>query len=90
MALKHESNLSPEESSRLIEMAWEDRTPMEAIAKSFGIQVSSIPKMMRKFLKRKTYIVWRKRVRHRKTKHEMLRVKSVVRHQSKMHNKYRR
>ena len=90
MALKNESNLSPEESSRLIEMAWEDRTPMEAIAKSFDIQVSSIPKMMRKLLKRKTYIVWRKRVRHRKTKHEMLRVKSVVRHQSKMHNKYRR
>jgi len=88
--MKHKGSLSPEESSRLIEMAWEDRTPMEAIARSFGIEVSSIPERMRKLLKRKTYIAWRKRVRHRKTKHEMLRSKSVLRHQSKMHNKYRR
>ena len=50
--MKHKGRLTPEESSRLIEMAWEDRTPMDAIARSFGIEVSSIPERMRKLLKK--------------------------------------
>ena len=71
-------------------MAWEDRTPMEAISRTFNIKVGEIPAVMRAILKRRSYITWKKRVRQRKTKHEALRSEDVVRHQSKMHNKYRR
>ena len=88
-AIKDKRILSLEESSRLVEMAWEDRTPIDAIARTFDIKVGDIPAVMRAMLKRRSYIAWKKRVRQRKTKHEALRSKDVVRHQSKMHNKYR-
>lgn len=47
---------------RIIEMAWEDRTPFEAISKQFGLSESDVIKLMRKELKRSSFNLWRKRV----------------------------
>ena len=47
---------------RIIEMAWEDRTPFEAIAFQFGISESEVIGVMRKELKRSSFNLWRKRV----------------------------
>lgn len=47
---------------RIIEMAWEDRTPFEAIQVQFGLSESDTIKMMRSELKRNSFNLWRKRV----------------------------
>jgi len=47
---------------RIIEMAWEDRTPFEAIEAQFGINESGVIAIMRKELKRSSFNLWRKRV----------------------------
>ena len=47
---------------RIIEMAWEDRTPFEAITFQFGISESEVIGVMRKELKRSSFNLWRKRV----------------------------
>ena len=47
---------------RVIEMAWEDRTPFEAIKFQFGLSESDVIKLMRKMLKRGSFKSWRKRV----------------------------
>ena len=47
---------------RIIEMAWEDRTPFEAIKIQFGISESEVITLMRKELKRSSFNLWRKRV----------------------------
>ncbi len=47
---------------RIIEMAWEDRTPFEAIKAQFGFSESDVIAMMRRELKRSSFNLWRKRV----------------------------
>lgn len=47
---------------RVIEMAWEDRTPFEAIEIQFGLPESKVIDLMRSNLKRKSFELWRKRV----------------------------
>ncbi len=47
---------------RIIEMAWEDRTPFEAIEIQFGISEANVVSLMRKELKRSSFNLWRKRV----------------------------
>ncbi len=47
---------------RIIEMAWEDRTPFEAILFQFGLSESDVIALMRKELKRSSFNLWRKRV----------------------------
>jgi uncharacterized protein (TIGR03643 family) len=47
---------------RIIEMAWEDRTPFEAIKIQFGLAESEVIALMRKELKRSSFNLWRKRV----------------------------
>tara|TARA_A200000159_G_C7329441_1_gene342354 strand:- start:2460 stop:2723 length:264 start_codon:yes stop_codon:yes gene_type:complete len=54
---------------RIIEMAWEDRTPFEAIEYQFGIKENDVRKIMRTNLKRSSFELWRERVKGRKTKH---------------------
>jgi uncharacterized protein (TIGR03643 family) len=71
--------LSESEISRLIEMAWEDRTPFDAIEKSFGLSESQVIDLMRHQLKRGSFELWRKRVTGRATKHVALRSKLVDR-----------
>jgi uncharacterized protein (TIGR03643 family) len=67
---------------RIIQMAWEDRTPFEAIALQFGLNESSVVALMRKHMKRSSFQMWRKRVAGRSTKHRMLRVREVSRFRS--------
>lgn len=50
------------ETDRIIEMAWEDRTPFEAIKIQFGFTESDVIALMRKELKRSSFNLWRKRV----------------------------
>jgi uncharacterized protein (TIGR03643 family) len=71
--------LSESDISRLIEMAWEDRTPFDAIEQSFGLSESQVIALMRAELKRGSFELWRKRVTGRATKHVALRSKLVER-----------
>ncbi|KYP15061.1 TIGR03643 family protein [Flavihumibacter sp. CACIAM 22H1] len=64
---------------RIIEMAWEDRTPFEAIFHQFGLTEREVIQLMRRELLEKSFIRWRKRVQSRKTKHIALRNKDVLR-----------
>ena len=59
--------------SRVIEMAWEDRTPFEAIETQFGLDEAAVIALMRQQLKPGSFRLWRERVRDRKTKHATLR-----------------
>ena len=59
------------ETSRIIEMAWEDRTTFDSIKDQFGISESEVIKIMRKNMKRSSFKMWRKRVSGRKTKHKL-------------------
>ena len=47
---------------RIIEMAWEDRTPFEAILFQFGLPENAVIQLMRKNLKSSSFKRWRKRV----------------------------
>lgn len=67
------NSFTPLEIDRIIEMAWEDRTPFEAITFQFGLSEMQTKNLMRKKLKRSSYELWRKRVTNRKTKHLRLR-----------------
>lgn len=70
---KADNVLTEEEHSRVIEMAWEDRTPFEAIQLQFGLSEPQVISLMRSTLKQKTFKNWRARVSGRKTKHLGLR-----------------
>ncbi len=61
-------NLTESEVSRVIEMAWEDRTPFEAIEEQFGLQEKQVIKFMRSQLKPGSFRLWRERVSGRNTK----------------------
>jgi uncharacterized protein (TIGR03643 family) len=54
--------LTVDEVNRVIEMAWEDRTPFEAIEAQFGLPESRVIALMRRELKRSSFNLWRKRV----------------------------
>ena len=56
--------------SRVIEMAWEDRTPFEAIAHSYALNETAVIKLMRQELKPSSFRLWRRRVTSRATKHQ--------------------
>ncbi|MBY5950364.1 TIGR03643 family protein [Algoriphagus marincola] len=62
-------SLSEREIDRIIEMAWEDRTPFDAIEQQFGVSESEVIKLMRKNMKESSFRMWRKRVQGRSTKH---------------------
>jgi uncharacterized protein (TIGR03643 family) len=53
---------TPQETDRIIEMAWEDRTPFDAIKAQFGISQGEVEKIMRKELNPSSFRRWRKRV----------------------------
>ncbi|WP_414541486.1 TIGR03643 family protein [Nostoc sp. CCY0012] len=54
---------------RIIEMAWEDRTPFEAIEIQFGLSEKDVINLMRREMKESSFRMWRERVTKRKTKH---------------------
>lgn len=64
-----ETKVNKEDIDRVIEMAWEDRTPFDAIEFQFGVKENDVRKIMRTHLKESSFKLWRKRVKGRKTKH---------------------
>ena len=61
--------MTQDKIDRVIEMAWEDRTPFDAIEFQFGLKENDVRKLMRKHLKESSFKMWRERVKGRKTKH---------------------
>lgn len=61
--------LSATEIDRVIEMAWEDRTPFEAIQAQFGLSERDVIDLMRREMKASSFRMWRARVQGRATKH---------------------
>jgi len=68
--------------SRIIEMAWEDRTAFEAIEAQFGLHEPGVIALMRRYLKPSSFRMWRKRVTGRRTKHVALRGAVFLRHRA--------
>jgi uncharacterized protein (TIGR03643 family) len=65
--------LSDDQIDRVVAMAWEDRTPFEAIFAQFGLRENEVRALMRHHMKASSFRMWRKRVTGRKTKHLSLR-----------------
>ena len=76
------TDLDPEVIDRIIEMAWEDRTPFEAIEMQYGLNENQVRAIMRKQMKRSSFHMWRKRVKGRSTKHARMRGFSTGRFRS--------
>ena len=66
-------NLSERDVDRIIEMAWEDRTPFDAIETQFNVPESDVIVLMRRQLKPSSWRMWRERVQGRSTKHQQKR-----------------
>ena len=67
------------EIDRIIEMAWEDRTPFDAIKFQFGLSEADVKALMKKELKFSSYKLWRERVENCKTKHVAKRIDEIDR-----------
>ncbi len=65
--------MTDQEIDRVIEMAWEDRTPFDAIKNQFAMTEPAVIALMRAQLKRSSFKLWRARVSGRKTKHSAMR-----------------
>jgi len=77
--MKKNIDLNPQQIDRIIEMAWEDRTPFDAIKLQFGIKEEEVIRLMRREMKLSSFKMWRARVQGRKTKHLKQRVTEVDR-----------
>ncbi len=69
MNMKKQIDLRLEQIDRIIEMAWEDRTPFDAIQMQFGLKEEEVIRIMRRKMKPSSFKMWRARVQGRKTKH---------------------
>ena len=67
------TELTAADVSRVVEMAWEDRTTFEAIEVQFGLNESAVIDLMRSHMKPSSFRMWRKRMKGRVTKHAALR-----------------
>ena len=67
MSSKNQEVLNSREINRVIEMAWEDRTPFEAIEFQFGLSEKEVIQLMKRELKLQNWKKWRARVQGRKT-----------------------
>lgn len=72
-------HLTDQEIDRIIEMAWEDRTPFEAIHFQFGLKEQEVIELMRQCSKKSSFRLWRKRMQGRNTKHASLRTNDIKR-----------
>jgi uncharacterized protein (TIGR03643 family) len=68
------NKFSLEDSDRIIQMAWEDRTPFEAIEFQFSLKEKEVIEFMRLNSKPSSFKMWRKRMSGRSTKHLMKRI----------------
>lgn len=75
-------NFTNREIDRIIEMAWEDRTPFEAIEFQFGVNEAEVIKIMQREMKPSSFRMWRKRVQGRATKHRKLKSENTKRFKS--------
>jgi len=66
----NDQTLMTPDVDRIIEMAWEDRTPFEAIFLQFGLTEAEVIKLMRREMKASSWRMWRARVQGRATKHQ--------------------
>jgi len=83
------TELNQADIDRIIEMAWEDRTPFDAITYQFGLSEQEVKVLMQEQLKPSSYKLWRKRVQSRATKHLAKRDFVVGRHKSSDQNKHK-
>lgn len=67
------------DTDRVIEMAWEDRTPFEAIEMQFGLMEKEVIQLMRTAMKPSSFRMWRRRMQGRTTKHSFLRLTATTR-----------
>lgn len=77
--MKNTETLDSASLSRIIEMAWEDRTPFEAIEELYGLNETAVIKLMRSQLKLSSFRLWRARVSGRASKHQALRSEEIIR-----------
>ena len=71
--------LTEADTDRIIEMAWEDRTPFDAIYYQFGLTEDRVKALMKKTLKFSSYTLWRTRVENCHTKHAKKRSEDITR-----------
>ncbi len=77
-----DTRLSVRDIDRIIEMAWEDRTPFDAIYLQFGLSEKNVIDLMRREMKLSSFKMWRKRVQGRATKHRKLQSETLTRFKS--------
>jgi uncharacterized protein (TIGR03643 family) len=77
--MKEKKSLTEEQIDRVIEMAWEDRTPFDAILVQFELKEQEVIKLMRREMKTSSFKMWRARVQGRSTKHSKNRSQDVER-----------
>ena len=77
--MKEDNLLTDVETDRVIEMAWEDRTPFEAIQIQFGLAEQQVIALMRSAMKPSSFRMWRKRMQGKSTKHTLLRPQEMMR-----------
>ena len=79
MKIAKKYTLTEIDIDRIIEMAWEDRTPFDAIEEQFGVPEGEVIKLMRQEMKLSSWKMWRARVQGRGTKHNKKRSSEVER-----------
>lgn len=84
MTIIEKYHLTPMDVDRIIEMAWEDRTPFEAITFQFGLAEAEVIALMKLEMKLSNWKKWRARVQGRATKHRVLRDDDVLRFKCSM------
>lgn len=79
MKIAKKYNLDDRAIDRIVEMAWEDRTPFDAIKEQFGVPEGDVIKLMRQEMKLSSWKMWRARVQGRSTKHSKKSVEGIDR-----------
>lgn len=77
-------NLLPIDIDRIVEMAWEDRTPFDAIKIQFGLSEADVIALMKSEMHLRNWKKWRARVHGRATKHRALCDEVLIRFKSPM------
>jgi uncharacterized protein (TIGR03643 family) len=84
MKIADKYQLSEQDIDRIIEMAWEDRTPFEAIEFQFGVPEKEVIELMRQEMKLSSWKMWRKRMQGRDAKHLKKRSEDIKRFRCSM------
>jgi uncharacterized protein (TIGR03643 family) len=84
MSIREKYQLTDVDLDRIVEMAWEDRTPFEAIQTQFGPTEAEVIQLMKQEMRLNNWKKWRARVQGRATKHAQLRESEVIRFKSRM------